>query len=231
MEIYKLTDSVSDRVSGKYDEKLIVTDLRQGIKNPNRVNVFVNGRFSFSLDVSQVVEMGVKKGREIDREQLGEFKKASEFGKLYQRTLEWTLLRPHSEREIYDYLKKKIYDKKLDKDLIERIIDRLKEKGYIDDEKFAQYYIENRFVKKGISRKRLKMELKKKGVNETLAEMVLGERSDVDEIKKIVQRKQKKYDKEKLIAYLCRQGFSYELVKEVVEEELRDYSSSASDGL
>ena len=175
--------------------------------------------------------MGVKKGREIDREQLGEFKKASEFGKLYQRTLEWTLLRPHSEREIYDYLKKKIYDKKLDKDLIERIIDRLKEKGYIDDEKFAQYYIENRFVKKGISRKRLKMELKKKGVNETLAEMVLGERSDVDEIKKIVQRKQKKYDKEKLIAYLCRQGFSYELVKEVVEEELRDYSSSASDGL
>ena len=78
--------------------KFEITELRQGVKNPNRVNVFVDGKFSFSLDVAQVVDFHIKKGMEISAEQLEEYKKASEFGKLYQRTLEWVLVRPRSVR-------------------------------------------------------------------------------------------------------------------------------------
>ena len=47
------------------DKILKVTDIRQGVKNPNRVNVFIDGDFSFSLDISQVVEYKLKVGSEI----------------------------------------------------------------------------------------------------------------------------------------------------------------------
>lgn len=197
-------------------ESFKITDLRQGVKNENRVNIFVNGKYSFSLDISQVVDFHLKKGIEISAEQLEEYKKASEFGKLYQRTLEWVLTRPRSVRETSDYLFKKTFEKKLDKNYIDRIIEKLVEKKYLDDAKFAAYYVENRFVKKGISKKRLRMELIKKGVASSIVDEALGGRNDKEEIKKMILKKRGRYDDEKLTAYLCRQGFDYQLVKDLV---------------
>ena len=201
-----------------------ITELKQGVKNPNRVNVFVDGKYEFSLDVTQVVDFKIKVGMEISPEQLLEFKKASEFGKLYQRALEWVLVRPRSIKETSDYLYKKIYEKKLDKEYINRIIDRLVEKKYLNDFEFAKWYVENRFVKKGVSLKRLRMELMKKGVAAEIIDEVLdsSERNDEEEILKIIAKKRAKYDDEKLTAYLCRQGFPYQLVNELVQSYGKD---------
>ncbi len=234
MDIYKLADEVPDeKRTGKkgvkcdsadvgagvdITEELRITDLKQGVKNPNRVNVFLNGKYEFSLDLTQVVEFKLKVGLEISPEKLAEYKSASEFGKLYQRALEWVLTRPRSEKEVYDYLYKKIYEKKLDKDFAGEITRRLKSKNYINDKNFAEWYVENRFVKKGISRKRLKMELMKKGVSQEIIDEVLGGRNEEEELRKMIARKRSKYDDEKLVAYLCRQGFSYDLVKRLVGE-------------
>lgn len=197
-----------------------ITELKQGLKNPDRVNVFVDGKFSFSLDISQVVDFGIKVGMEVSDADVLEFKKASEFGKLYQRTLEWVLVRPRSVRETNDYLYKKIFEKKLDKNYIDRIIEKLKDKKYLDDYKFCEYYVENRFSKKGISLKRLKMELLKKGVLKDVIDEVLADsdRNDEEELKKMIAKKRAKYDDEKLTQYLCRQGFQYDLVRELVRQ-------------
>ena len=78
--------------------------------------------------------------------------------------------------------------------------------------------MENRFVKKGISKKRLKMELMKKGISKGIIDEVLDVRNDEEEIEKMIAKKRAKYDDEKLIQYLCRQGFSYDLVREKVAE-------------
>ncbi|MBR5939588.1 RecX family transcriptional regulator, partial [Candidatus Saccharibacteria bacterium] len=140
-----------------------------------------------------------------------------DFGKLYQRTLEWALLRPRSEKETFDYLYKKIYEKKLNKDYIDLIINKLKNKNYLNDLSFAEWYVENRFVKKGISRKSLQIELMQKGLPEEIISEVLDKRNDEEEIKKIIAKKRSKYDDEKLISYLCRQGFSFELARNLVQ--------------
>ena len=230
MKIYKLEDEVSDD-----ETDLVITDLRQGVKNPNRVNVFVNLRFAFSLDVAQVVDLKLKIGLVLTEEELTRCKKASEFGKTYQRALEWVLIRPRSVWELKDYLKRRERKKEIEErkrewqdkreqkpekrkvqekyDFDDVIIERLVSKGYVDDRKFAEYYVENRFVKKGISRKRLKMELMKKGVTKEIIGEVLNGRNDEEEIDKIIAKKRDKYDDEKLISYLCRQGFEYQLVQ------------------
>ena len=234
MDIYKLTDDLtkkhkrdimeveSSEDAGVSDYK--ITGMREGVRNPERVNVYVNNKYAFSLDISQVVELGVKVGRVISSAELEEFKKASEFGKMYQRALEWVLMRPRSTKECRDYLYKKIYEKKLDKKYIDLIIEKLQAKKYLDDRRFAEYYVENRFVKKGVSEKRLRMELMKKGVSKDVVDEVMAgsERNDREEILKIIVKKRNRYDDEKLVAYLCRQGFSYQLSKELVEESSSD---------
>lgn len=226
---------------------MIITGLKQGVKNPDRVNVFVDDKFAFSLDVAQVVDFKLKIGRKISEEELAELKEASLFGKLYQRTLEWVLLRPRSERETRDYLQRKLkmsisetlgparrYGRTCAHSLpvgresssidilklSERIIKCLISKGYIDDLKFAEFWVENRFSKKGVSSKRLKMELMKKGVSKEIIDEVLenSNRDDADEIRKIIAKKRAKYDDEKLMAYLARQGFSFDLIKEVMSD-------------
>lgn len=211
------------RMGGRtsYDPSVLtITDIRQGVKNPNRANIFINGKFGFSLDITQLVDYKLKIGKVLSDEDLEELKNVSNFGKLYQRTLEWVLSRPRSIKETRDYLRRKIYEKKLDPVYQERILERLLEKKYLDDAKFAQFYVENRFVKKGISAKRLKMELYKKGVSESDIEQALveSERNDEEEIRKMIAKKRAHYDDEKLIQYLCRQGFSYSLVRELVAE-------------
>ena len=79
--------------------------------------------------------------------------------------------------------------------------------------------MENRFVKKGISKKRLKMELIKKGIVKDIIDEVLDGRNDEEEIRKMINKKREKYDDEKLMAYLVRQGFSYDLVRRMVLDE------------
>ena len=233
---------------------MIITDIKQGVKNPNRVNVFVDGKYAFSLDVAQVVDLKIKVGLEISEEELARFKEASEYGKAYQRALEWVLVRPRSVGELKDYLRrrKRIKEAKELKDDWQRereaaemvakgedvkirkkglrekydfddlVVQRLSEKGYVDDAKFAEYYVENRFVKKGISRKRLKMELVKKGISQDTIEEVLDRRDDEEGILKIIAKKRAKYDDDKLIAYLCRQGFSYQLAQSLVVSHGKD---------
>lgn len=277
MEIYKLSDEIPEKNSvnltkkhkrdimqvealksaGVSDDELKITDIKQAVRNENRVNIYVNGKYSFSLDVAQVVDMGVKIGRVISEEELADYKRASEFGKAYQRALEWVLMRPRSVRELKDYLKRRgiqseakerkkdwekdreiadliargedVDAKRLEKraertknrvryDFKDLILERLVERGYVDDAKFARYYVENRFVKKGVSRKRLKMELMKKGISQEIIDEVLGERNDEEEILKIIEKKRAKYTDEKLVAYLCRQGFSYDLARDLVEK-------------
>ncbi len=220
MDIIRLGDEA--RGSGEKNTELVITDLKQGVKNPNRVNAFVDGKFSFSLDIAQVVDLGVKVGLVLSAEKLAELKSASEFGKLYQRALEWALVRPRSEKEVRDYLYKKVFEKKLDKNYIDLIVARLKEKKYLDDLVFAKYYVENRFVKKGISQRRLSLELMKKGVAKEIIAEVLDGRNDEEEILKMIAKKRARYDDEKLISYLCRQGFSFELVQNLVRDYEKD---------
>ena len=211
---------------------MIISDIKQAVKNQNRANVFVDGKYSFSLDISQVVDFKLKIGQKITEEQLLEYKKASELGKLYQRTLEWVLIRPRSERETRDYLRKKLKSSFSEGSsqgacpsltsseesfkLLNDIISRLQSRGYLDDTKFAEYYVENRFVKKGISQKRLRMELIKKGITKDTIDTVIDSRNDEEEILKIIAKKRSKYDDDKLIQYLCRQGFSYQLAQSLV---------------
>ena len=137
-------------------KKQIITDIKEAVRNQDRLNIYIDGKFFCSLALSQVVDLKLKIGRQLSDEELVSLKKASEFGKLYQRALEYALMRPHSQKEMRDYLKKKTLSKAVriknkktgeyqtkmkegfDASLIEPVLERLIERGYVDDEHFAR---------------------------------------------------------------------------------------------
>lgn len=211
-------------------QKQAITDIKEAVRDQDRLNIYIDGKFFCSLALSQVVDLKLKIGRVLTDEELVELKRASEFGKLYQRALEYALLRPHSQKELRDYLKKKTlsrtirvknkktgeYQTKLkegfDASLVEPVLARLIERGYVDDERFARLWVENRSVRKGVSQKKLRLELQAKGVAKDIIENCLSEgvRNEQEELAKVIARKGKKYpDEQKLIQYLLRQGFNY----------------------
>jgi len=240
--------------------QLVVTAIKPAVKNEHRVNIFVDDKFEFSLDLAQVVDFKLKVGQTLTQEKIDVYKKASEFGKLYQRTLEWVLARPHSIKETRDYLRRKRVKREAENrqalnnrerlknetkeeraerkareekfhirlktkelplfsdDDIEKIITLLIEKKYLNDYEFARYYLENRNATKGTSIKKLKQELVKKGIeNSVIEEQLTADiRSDAEEIQKIIKKKRNNYTDEKLIAYLVRQGFDYQQSKDAV---------------
>ncbi len=217
-------------------EIFTITRLGAGVRDPNRVNVFLDTKFAFSLDVTQVVDFNLKVGKQIDKKQLKELQQASEFGKMYQRTLEWVLTRPHSIRETQNYLRRRQIKRRqtnhvrerdglrpfpeFSDEVINMVMERLIEKNYLNDQKFAEYFVENRYIRKGISQKRLRLELTKKGVSREIAEQALAKipRDEDEEVMKIIKKKRRKYDDRRLLGYLVRQGFPFQTAKEALEK-------------
>lgn len=208
-----------------------ITSISAQKRDKDRVNVSVEGKYRFSLDVFQLVDLGIKIGKEYTEEELVALEEESQFGKLYMRALEYCLMRPHSQRELRDYLYRKTRDtrtktgevrKGVSVALTERVFNRLKEKSYIDDEKFAAYWIENRNLRKGSSKRKLSAELSAKGVDRAVIERLLSEtdRNDLVELQKIINKKRSRYeDEQKFMSYLARQGFSYDDIKTALRND------------
>ena len=250
MKIVKLKSNAAEKKSSA----LKITELKSGTRDPNRVNVFLDEKFAFSLDLAQVVDFHLKVGKTLTKEEIKEIEHASEYGKLYSETLEWVLTRPHSVKETREYLerkrKKREFDNKVRRENrkkikedpefkkrakehkiptkekkmftkadIEKVIETLMDKKYLNDRRFAEWYIENRSFKKGISRRRLESELYKKGIEQDLIKELLetSSRTDEAEIRKYILKKGSKVPKEKLLLRLVSRGFPYDLTKEMVE--------------
>jgi regulatory protein len=207
-----------------------ITGITSQQKDKNRVNVMVDGKYRFSLDIFQVADLGIRIDKEYTDEELTELETESQFGKAYGRALEYCLMRPHSAKEMRDYLYRKTRDtrmqtgdvkKGLSTEITTRVYNRLVEKGYIDDEKFTRYWVENRSLTKGASKRKLTAELRSKGVESSIIDHFLAEssRSDGDELQKIITKKRARYpDDQKLMQYLARQGFSYDDIKQALIE-------------
>jgi len=196
---------------------VIITKISQAVKTEGRYNVFVDEQYSFSLDESQLVKLNVRKGQELTEEELAKLKDESEFGKSYIRAVDLISRRPRSEKEIRDYAWKKQWSA----EIRDRVIERLKERLYLNDEKFAESFVRSRTNTRNFSKRKMQAELMKKGIQKELMEKVLAD-SDFDEsesLKNLMAKKRDKYDStEKLVQYLARQGFRYDHIKSALDE-------------
>lgn len=222
-----------------------ITKISQQIKRKDRYSIYVDEKYSFSLSDYQLISAGLKVGKEYTEASLYELINESQFGKAYERALNYVMIRPRSAKEIRDYLsrtflypkpkmyvnkqgerivKKKEVDKSATQHMIERVLERLEEKGYSSDQKFAEAWVRSRQLTKKSSKRRLQQELQAKGVASDIISTVLDDGS-IDEsgnLRRIIEKKQKQtryQDETKLTQYLLRQGFSYSDIKKELESD------------
>lgn len=270
-----------------------VTSLRGAVRDPHRINVFLDGKFSFSLTLTELADSKLHQGQVLTNPDVERLRNLSGLGKLYQQTLEYCFSRPHSKKEIIDYLERKRLRRdiswkrfeehqlkmqndpeyaakvkeirqhtrdqnqnireidftenntyeyrgvqksnlptkpadRITSEMIQEVISRLESQNYINDQDFARYFIENRHQNKGISTKRLVQELKIKGIDSDIIEQAMFDqgtgnllRDEEVEIEKMIKKQLRKTsDRQKIIAYLARQGFSYDLIKTKLDQFL-----------
>jgi len=212
-----------------------ITLVQPQKKNPHRFNIFLDDKFAFGADEDLVVNRRLVLGKIIESGDLEKMLFEAEVGKLMERMYRLFSVRNRSEKEVRDYLKQLSFKRKLkDKEEISQLaidflIERLKQKGMLNDIEFAQNWVSSRSKKKG--KIAIKIELMKKGVSREVINESLGQVRDEDEIKlaeQTLERKLKNWInlpqmefRKKAYDFLLRRGFSYEIVKNVVENSLK----------
>ena len=197
---------------------MTITAITTQTKLAGRYSVFVDGSFAFGIEAGQLLELGLVKGQEITAKQLAELKSETQLGYMFDKTLNLLSIRPRSEWELRDYLKRK----KQPPAAIEIILNKLTKLHYVDDVAFAKRWVENRQLLKPSSTLKLKAELKQKRIADSVIHEVLksNDNHEAEALNELIERKAKRYpDQRKLMQYLARQGFRYEDIKRAIQEK------------
>lgn len=193
-----------------------ITAIKAQVKNPERVSVFVDGKYAFSLSLNGLLAEKIKQGDELDKADVKRLKKISTDGKLQARAVEWVLNRPRSIREFRDYM----YRKKADPALFESLTEEFVARKYLDDTKYAQWLVDLR-KRAGKSNRAIRSELFKKGIDREVVDEIMNQATDeAERLKMLITKKIKlpryKNDPQKLKQYLVGQGFSWTDIKEAL---------------
>ena len=212
-----------------------VTALRFQKHAPERVNVYLDGQFAFGLAAIDAVRLRVGQylsDADIDRLQASDARQ-----KAYDRAVRFLGYRPRSVEEVRRHLAAAA----VAEDIVEAVVDRLGQEGYLNDAEFARYWVENRNQFRPRGAPALRQELYQQGLDRpTIDEAVAGldpaggaceaARPRALRLAQLARSDPAAF-RHKLGDFLLRRGFDYATVREVVARLLREVSAGEEDDL
>lgn len=205
-----------------------ITEIKAQVKSKERVSIFIDGAYCFSVHMDVLVDYGLNVGTEITESLLEAIQTKDELKKAYAKGIDIVSRRLHTEKEVRDKLKLKEYARVT----IDQTIAKLKAYGYVNDEVFLEHYLSFKADSQGP--RKLKYDLIKKGIDEYLIDNAL-EGLKEDEYSRCMRMAEnrlasisetlemsKKY--RRLAGFLERKGFAFSVIKEVLRDlDLRPY--------
>lgn len=143
-----------------------------------------------------------------------------EFDKEKTKVLKYILYKKRSEQEIRNK-----FSKVIDENLLEDIIEYLKDAGYINDEEFIEKTINNFIILKNLSIREIKYKLLAKGLNkDDIDDYFYNNREQLEEyerksISNILYKKANSMEKEDIKQYLLKKGYKSENINIVMEDD------------
>ncbi|MCC7370867.1 MAG: RecX family transcriptional regulator [Chloroflexi bacterium] len=189
---------------------------QQERRGGQRSNVFLDGRYAFSLSTELAITLHV--GESVSETRHAELVMQDQHVRAYDAALHFLGSRPRSEREIRDRLARHEYDRHV----VDKVIERLRRIKLVDDAAFAAYWVEQRATHRPRGARLLKQELRQKGVSQDVVAEALPEDDDegayrAAERKAISMRAlDERTFKQRLGGFLQRRGYGYETVRRVV---------------
>ena len=194
------------------------------MNNPDRINLFVDGRFLMGVNAVVVLQMGLRLEQELLPEQLEQLQSEEIEQRAVDRALNYLSYRPRSREEVRRYLKRK----ETPPEIIETALARLDRLDFVNDRTFAGFWIESRehFSPRGA--RALKNELRMKGVERDVVDELVNDEQDEERALRAGRKKAmtlvhaSNIDyatfRNRLGSFLQRRGFGYQIVTKTVRE-------------
>lgn len=197
-----------------------ITEVSPQKNNPQRVNVYADGEYVFSLDEVDALVMGIKPGREITDTDLKNCLFESQFSKAKSKAMEILSRKPLSKHMLADELQKKEYDEVV----IAEVINEFESLGYLDDYSYAMLYIEYA-ASKIWGEKKIRYELSAKGVDPNTVEDAIcaSQLPGTEEIAELIKQKYAGEDtddikvKQRIFRFFAGRGFDFSLVEKALK--------------
>ncbi|MAG15218.1 MAG: RecX family transcriptional regulator [Dehalococcoidales bacterium] len=196
-----------------------ITALRRGRGRGKRMNIFLDGRFAYSLGAELTVKEDLRIGQELPDDYIETLEKSDRFQRCFDSALRYLSYRPRSESEIREKLRRHGGGN----ECVAEVITRLKEQGLVDDIAFARFWKDNRETFNPRSQQLTRLELRQKGVDSGIINQVITEDDDTDNayrsaLSKIRHWPPSDYQsfRRRLGEYLRRRGFNYEVINSTV---------------
>lgn len=202
----------------------VITLLERQQNKKDRVNVYLDGEFAFGLNELDAAQL--RKGQELAEDDVVRLREKDAVVRAEDIAVRFLSYRPRSIQEVRRYLA----DKSMPAPVIEAVLERLQEAGYLDDTAFARFWIENRNRFQPRGPKALRYELHQKGIDDRLINDLLADNGDVDATAYTAAQTQlrrlrglpRREFRQKMGAFLQRRGFSYTTASQVIRRILEE---------
>jgi len=210
-----------------------ITALEPQLNNPDRINLFVDGRFLMGVNAVIVLQLGLRLEQELTPEELERLHSEEIEQRAVDRALNFLSYRPRSREEVRRYLKRK----ETSPEIIETALARLDRLDFVNDRNFAGFWIESRehFSPRGA--RALKNELRMKGVERDVVDEFVSDEQDEERALRAGRKKAMTLVnishidyatfRNRLGSFLQRRGFGYQIVTKTVRalwKELKEES-------
>ncbi len=204
-----------------------ITALEIQKRNKERVNVYLDGEFAFGLNLMAAAQL--RKGQQLSEADIAILRDDDAVTQAIERAIRLLARRPRSIQEI----RRKLQDKDIPETVINAAIERLTERGYLDDREFARYWVENRQMFKPMGARALRYELRQKGISHTIIDQILAEMVEDDSAAYLAAQKRaprlrgktQAEFRQKLSAYLQRRGFGYDAIRQAIAQLIEAYKA------
>ncbi|MBM7634819.1 RecX family transcriptional regulator [Geomicrobium sediminis] len=204
-----------------------ITKITVQKNDPERYNIFVGDqheeRFACGVDQELLLRHHLHKGMEVDEKKLAQWALEDEYEKAYKHALHYVNRRMRTEQEV----RLELANKEVIMDHIDRILEAMKERKYVNDHMYAKSYVNLELSTSSKGPGRMKQYLEEKGVARSTIEGALlsyTKEQQLDKAIAVIQKKSRQYKKDsiqmkkkKLTDALLRLGFSYEMIQLALE--------------
>jgi len=195
-----------------------ITALTSQKRNPNRLNVFLEGDFAFSVE--RIVAAWLSVGDEVDTEKVQAILQKDELERAYLRSLWFLSVRVRSVHEVSVRLEEAGYSPMS----IEKTVERLLSAGLLSDAEFAHTWVENRCAFRPRAKRALVLELRQKGIIDNEIQLAVRNLDETKLAQQAAEMVSTRFEKlpfdefrKKLFGYLTRRGFNYGTAIEAIQ--------------
>jgi regulatory protein len=205
----------------------IITKIEEQKRNKDRVNIYIDDEYAFSLSRETLIKEGIKVKDKVNLDKINKSAKEDNYLKCKNAALRMVERTYKTEKEIQEKLITKGYDI----ETVNRTIGFLKEYNLLNDENYARMYVKDKSKAQGKSK--IKYNLLKRGIEDKLIEEEIS-KIDCEEEENIAyglaakkyyileKRETDNYKlSQKLYRFLISKGYSYDLSSRVIKKLLK----------